>query len=247
MKRKLLLSTLMSLMLFSSAWAQRTITGTVTSADGALPGATVQVKGTNTGTTTDVDGKYSIVVPEGNDELIFRFIGYVNKEETIGSRDVIDVFLEVNKMLDEVVVAAVGLEVNKRDLGYSIQNVDAENIVKSREVNIVNALSGQAAGVQTTSSAGTPGGAAQIRIRGNTTVQGSNEPLFVIDGIPIDNSANNTGDIFEGGGVTNSNRAIDINPNDIASMTVLKGPAATALYGSRGANGVIVITTKRGC
>lgn len=233
-------------MLVGSAWAQRTITGTVTSADGSLPGATVQVKGTNTGTTTDIEGKYSLVVPEGNDELTFRFVGYVTKEETIGSRAVIDVFLDVNKMLDEVVVAAVGIEVNKRELGYSIQNVDADNIVKSREVNLVNALSGQAAGVQVTSSAGTPGGASQIRIRGNTTVVGDNSPLFVIDGIPIDNSANNTGDVFEGGGVTNSNRAIDINPNDIASMTVLKGPAATALYGSRGANGVIVITTKRG-
>jgi TonB-linked SusC/RagA family outer membrane protein len=246
MKRKLLLNTLIAFMLVGSAWAQRTITGTVTSADGSLPGATVQVKGTNTGTTTDIEGKYSLVVPEGNDELTFRFVGYVTKEETIGSRAVIDVFLDVNKMLDEVVVAAVGIEVNKRELGYSIQNVDADNIVKSREVNLVNALSGQAAGVQVTSSAGTPGGASQIRIRGNTTVVGDNSPLFVIDGIPIDNSANNTGDVFEGGGVTNSNRAIDINPNDIASMTVLKGPAATALYGSRGANGVIVITTKRG-
>jgi TonB-linked SusC/RagA family outer membrane protein len=138
------------------------------------------------------------------------------------------------------------LEVNKRDIGYSIQNVDAENIVKAREVNLLNAIGGQAAGVQVTSSAGTPGGASQIRIRGNTTVVGNNGPLFVIDGVPIDNSATNTGDVFEGGGVTNSNRAIDINPNDVASMTVLKGPAATALYGSRGANGVIVITTKKG-
>ncbi len=239
-------------MLIGSAWAQRTITGTVTSADGSLPGATVQVKGTNTGTTTDIEGKYSLVVPEGNEELVFRFVGYITKEETIGSRAVIDVFLEVNKMLDEVVVSAIGLEVNKRDLGYSIQNINAESIVNSREVNLVSALSGQAAGVQVTSSAGTPGGAAQIRIRGNTTVVGNNSPLFVIDGIPIDNSASNTGaepengGTSEGDGVTNSNRAIDINPNDIASMTVLKGPAATALYGSRGANGVIVVTTKKG-
>ena len=142
----------------------------------------------------------------------------------------------------EVVVTAVGIEANKAALGYSIENVNPEELVSAKETNLVNALSSKVAGVTVVSSSGSPGASVNIRIRGNTSINGSNSPLFVIDGIPIDNSSSGN----TTGGVDNANRAIDINPNDIAAMTVLKGPAATALYGIRAANGAIIITTKNG-
>jgi len=142
----------------------------------------------------------------------------------------------------EVVVTAVGIEANKAALGYSIENVNPDDVVAAKETNLVNALSSKVAGVVVTSSSGSPGASANIRIRGNTSINGSNSPLFVVDGVPIDNSSSGNGTA----GVDNSNRAVDLNPNDIASMTVLKGPAATALYGIRAANGAIIVTTKQG-
>ncbi|MTI40274.1 SusC/RagA family TonB-linked outer membrane protein [Fulvivirga lutimaris] len=233
----------------------RTVSGKVTAEDdnSSLPGVNVLLKGTSTGTITDADGNYTISVPE-NSILVFSFVGLKSQEVNIGARAVIDVQMESDiRQLSEVVVTAAGIEANKRELGYSIQNVDSDEIMKSGENNFVSALSGKVAGVQVTSSGGSPGAAAQIRIRGNKSVQGSNGPLFVIDGIPIDNSTFNTADSPEddvanlgSGGVTNSNRAIDINPEDVASLTVLKGPAATVLYGIRAANGAVVITTKKG-
>lgn len=232
-----------------------TVSGKVTAADdnSALPGVNVLLKGTSTGTITDADGNYSISVPQ-NSVLVFSFVGLRSQEINVGSRSVMDVSMESDiTQLTEVVVTAAGIEANKRELGYSIQNVDSDEIMKSGENNFVSALSGKVAGVQVTSSGGSPGAAAQIRIRGNKSVQGSNGPLFVIDGVPIDNSTFNTADSPEddvsdlgSGGVTNSNRAIDINPEDVASLTVLKGPAATVLYGIRAANGAVVITTKKG-
>lgn len=238
------------------AWAQeRVVSGKVTSEEdgSALPGVNVLVKGTTTGTITDFDGNYKITVPD-DAELLFSFIGFLTEEIQVSGRSVVDVALTTDiTQLSEVVVTAAGIEANKRELGYSIQNVDAEDVRKSGENNFVAALSGKVAGVQVTSSGGAPGSAAQIRIRGNKSVQGSNGPLFVVDGIPIDNSTFNTFDSPEddvsnlgSGGVTNSNRAIDINPEDVASLTVLKGPAATVLYGIRAANGAVVITTKKG-
>jgi TonB-linked SusC/RagA family outer membrane protein len=218
-----------------------------------LPGVSVLLKGTTTGTITDVDGNYQITVPD-NAVLVFSFVGFTSQEITVGARAIIDVQLESDiKQLSEVVVIAAGIEANKRELGYSIQNVDADEVRAANETNFVSALSGKVAGVQVTSSGGTPGAAAQIRIRGNKSVNQSNAPLFVIDGVPIDNSTFNTADSPEdavsnlgSGGVQNSNRAIDINPEDVQSLTVLKGPAATVLYGIRAANGAIVITTKKG-
>lgn len=243
-----------SLFVVTSVMAQRTITGKVIDDTGeGVPGATVLVKGTTNGFITDIDGNYSLTVSD-NDVLVISFVGYVTQEIPVGSRTVIDVSLETNLTeLQEVVVTAAGIEANKRELGYSIQNVDADEVRQANETNFVSALSGKVAGVQVTSSGGSPGAAAQIRIRGNKTVQGSNAPLFVIDGVPIDNSTFNTSDAPDddpanrgSGGVGNSNRAIDINPNDVESLTVLKGPAATVLYGIRAANGAVVITTKKG-
>ncbi|MEM6830457.1 MAG: SusC/RagA family TonB-linked outer membrane protein, partial [Bacteroidota bacterium] len=253
--KKTILFYLMFLMAGSlTLFAQQTISGKVTDEGGeGLPGVTITIEGTASGTTTDFDGNYQIDVSQ-NSTLIFSFIGFTTQEVAVGSRTVIDVSLSSNATeLQEVVVTAIGLEAKKRDLGYSIQEVGANEVNRANEVNLVAGLAGKAAGVQVTSSGGTPGAGAQIRIRGNTTIQGSNSPLFVVDGVPIDNSTFNTADSPEdaisdlgSGGVGNSNRAIDLNPNDIESMTVLKGPAATALYGVRAGNGAIIITTKKG-
>ncbi|WP_020532021.1 SusC/RagA family TonB-linked outer membrane protein [Flexithrix dorotheae] len=232
------------------------ITGKIISSEDnePLPGVSVIVKGTSSGTISDIDGNYRLNVPEGNDLIVFSYVGFETQEVQIGSQSVIDVTLLLDtKQLQEVVVTAIGLEANKQDLGYSIQQVDGDELTKSRETNMIAGLSGKVAGVQVTSSGGVPGSAAQIRIRGNKSIQGSNSPLFVVDGVPIDNSSFNSADSPEdavgdlsSGGAQGSNRAIDINPNDIASMTVLKGPAATALYGIRASNGAIIITTKKG-
>ncbi|WP_338793113.1 SusC/RagA family TonB-linked outer membrane protein [Bernardetia sp. MNP-M8] len=245
MKRKLLLSALMSLMLVGSAWAQRTITGTVIDAvQGGLPGATVQVKGTNTGTTTDLEGKYSITVPEGSEILVFRFVGYTTKEETIDNRTTIDVTL-AEDILGEVIITAIGIAKEKKALGYAVQDISGSELIKAPDGNALNNMSGKLAGVQVINTSGTVGGPTNVIIRGMSSVNGNNQPLYVIDGIPINNSTfRGTTNTRDGAAVGNA--AIDINPNDIESMSVLKGPSATALYGSRAANGVIIITTKKG-
>jgi TonB-linked SusC/RagA family outer membrane protein len=244
--KKLVLFGLAALLTISLSYAQdRTVTGKVTSSeDGSLiPGVTVIVKGTTTGTVTDLDGNYKLTVPASGGFLQFSFIGLKSLEVEIGSRSVIDVEMTSDiQQLGEVVVTAVGLETNKAQLGYSIENVNSDDILASREPNLVTALTGKAAGVQVISSSGSPGSSANIRIRGSTSIGRSNSPLFVVDGVPISNDESGNGVA----GVDQSNRAIDINPNDIADLTVLKGPAATALYGIRAANGAIVITTKKG-
>ncbi len=246
MRRLLLFSAGLLLLINYAALAQgRTVTGKVTSSENGtgIPGVNIVLKGTSTGTITNEAGNYSLEVPVNEGTLVFSYIGFVRQEIPLGSNSVINVQLEVdNQKLDEVVVTAVGIEANKRQLGYSIQDVKAEQLVRARETNIVSALSGKAAGVQVVSSSGSPGASANIRIRGNKSINGDNSPLFVVDGVPIDNSSSGNGTA----GVDNSNRAVDINPNDIESLSILKGPAATALYGIRAANGAVIITTKRG-
>lgn len=247
MKKYLLFSFMLMLAFtFSESWAQeRTVSGKVTAIENGepLPGVNVVLKGTTTGTVTDIDGNYKLSVPSGDGSLVFSFIGLATEEIAIGSRSVIDVQMSTDiEELSEVVVTAVGVESNKRALGYSVQNVDAQEIINSRETNLVSSLSAKVAGVNVVSASGSPGAAARITIRGQRSITGSNEPLFVVDGVPIDNSSEGNGVA----GVDNANRMIDINPNDIASMSVLKGPAATALYGIRAANGAVIITTKRG-
>ncbi|MEE9437487.1 MAG: SusC/RagA family TonB-linked outer membrane protein, partial [Saprospiraceae bacterium] len=223
--------------------AQRTITGMITDADGeTLIGANVLAKGTSVGTITDIDGSFSLEVPDGTQTLVVSYTGYDSQEIDISASSHVAIVMSEGQLLDEIVVTAGGLERNKARLGYAIQNVDADDIVSSKEVNLVNALSSKVAGVSVVSSSGSPGASANIRIRGNTSVNGTNSPLFVVDGVPINNgSVGNATD-----GVDQSNRVIDLNPNDIQSMTVLKGPSASALYGVRAANGAIIITTKRG-
>ena len=225
---------------------ERTITGTVTSSEVGepVPGVNVLVKGTTIGTVTNIDGDYRLQVPEDETTLQFSFIGYATQEATIGNQTTIDVVLESDlQSLEEVVVTAVGIEQSKRQLGYTIQEIDGESVAKANETNLVNALNSKVAGVNVYGSSGAPGASANIRIRGNTSITGSNSPLFVVDGIPINNDTYSSDAV---GGVDQSNRAIDINPADIKNLTVLKGAAATVLYGIRAANGAIIITTKKG-
>ncbi len=229
------------------------VTGNVTSAeDGSpLPGVSVVVQGTTIGAVTDFEGNYSITVPEASANLMFSFVGMISQAVPLAGQSVIDVVLEPSSTeLDEVVVTALGMTRTEKSLGYNVQSVDAEEISKSNTSDIVNAISGRTAGVTVTSSSGSPGASTYMTIRGAASITGNNQPLFIIDGMPIVTgrggtaTTNRTGTTV--GGTGNSSRSIDINPEDIASMTVLKGGAATALYGLRAANGAIIITTKSG-
>jgi TonB-linked SusC/RagA family outer membrane protein len=228
------------------AFAQtRTISGIVTSSEdgSAIPGVTVQVKGTTVGTTTDLDGKYMLEVKPGYKVLVFSYVGMKTKEVALGNQNQINVVMDPDVLqMDEVVVTAIGITKTKKALGYNVQDVNSADIAKSGNTDVVNALQGRVSGVTITKASGAAGGASYITIRGATSIIGNNQPLFVVDGVPIDNSGGAGGVA----GVATSNRAQDINPDDIASVSVLKGGAATSLYGIRGANGVIVITTKKG-
>lgn len=249
MKKVLLFNLFLLTMLCNIALAQdRTISGKVTSADdgGALPGVNVLVQGTTTGTTTDIDGNYNLSVPQDATTLIFSFIGYATQEVNIGNRSVVDVRLGSDiKQLSEVVVTALNVSREKASLGYSQQTVDGDAVNQVPESNFINSISGKVAGVQVRTN-NTMGGSTNITIRGNSSFT-NNNPLFVIDGVPVSNSTQNTLAQANGrSGYDYGNPAADINPEDIESMSVLKGAAATALYGSRGQNGVILITTKKG-
>lgn len=253
MKKGLLLWLFVAMSVLQTFAQTRTITGKVTDTkDGSpLPGVSVIVKGTTHGTVTSADGSYKIEAGN-NDNLIFSFIGYVNQEKPVGGNANISVTLGTdNKQLNEVVVTALGISKEKKSLGYSVQKIGADELVHSNENNVIQALASKAAGVQVIGSGGTPGASSKIIIRGNSTFNQSNQPLIVIDGVPIDNSTNSTASRTSPyntnlQGVNNTNRAVDINPDDIASVTVLKGPAAAALYGASAASGAIIYTTKRG-
>ncbi len=229
--------------------AQTTITGVVTSAEDGqpIPGAAVQVKGTTTGVTTDVNGRYSLRVPANAQVLQFSFVGMTTKDVTIGTQTVINVVLETEAVdIEGVVVTALGISREKKALGYAVEEVKADELNQTRSGNLITSLSGKVSGVSITSASGNMGGSSRITIRGIKSVSGNNQPLFVVDGVPMDNSNYNTIDTQRGaGGVDYGNMANDINPDDIESVSVLKGPTAAALYGSRAANGVILITTKK--
>ncbi len=223
------------------------VTGSITDETGApLVGVSVIVRGTAIGAITDLEGKYALEVPE-NSVLIFSYIGYKTSEVSIAGRSVIDVQMEEDiSQLSEVVVTALGIERDKESLSYAVSEVDGAEISQKAEPDVLRALSGRVAGVNITSAGGASGSSTNIVIRGNNSATGNNQPLFVVDGIPFDNSLSNTADNPAGAASTYSNRALDLDPNDIKSMTVLKGGAAAALYGSRASNGVIVITTYSG-
>jgi TonB-linked SusC/RagA family outer membrane protein len=248
----------MSFLIVQSSFAQsKTITGRVTSSDDgtALPGVSVVVKGTANGASTDGDGKYTIQAAPGS-VLVYTFIGMLSQERTVGVDNTIDVVLKSDaKSIDEVVVTALGITQEKRALGYAVTEVKGSTVAQTQRENFLNGLQGRVAGVEVTSTSGLPGSSSSIMIRGVSSLSGSNQPLFIVDGLPIDNktfstsglaSDKSSGTAFNNRGVDFTNRAADINPEDIESITVLKGPEAAALYGIDAASGAIVITTKRG-
>ncbi|RAJ80061.1 TonB-linked SusC/RagA family outer membrane protein [Chitinophaga dinghuensis] len=229
-------------------WLQQSIaqeirvSGVVTSRTDAqrIPGAVIRVKGSSSGAQTDADGRFAINAHE-KDTLQVFYLGFEPAFVVVGSNHVINISLEsTNRKLDEVVVTALGISREKKSLGYAVQELKSKDISEAKETNLVNALSGKIAGVQVTNSQGNMG-SSRIVIRGETSIAGNNQPLFVLDGVPVDNSQ-----LGVGTGRDFANAISDINPDDIAAISVLKGPNAAALYGSRASGGVIVIKTKTG-
>jgi len=240
-----------------SLTAQQTVTGTVTTNDGPLPGATVVVQGSNAGTTSDFDGNFSIEASVG-DVLVASYVGYATQELTVDASSQLNFVLTEDQLLDEVVITALGISREKKSLGYSVTEVAGDNLSTIKDNNLASSLTGKVAGLQISSS-GSLGSGSRVTIRGNNSIGGNSEALIVVDGMPINNSlrlqseggqreygSNDSGGqpsyepSIAGGGIS------DINPDDVESISVLKGPAASALYGSRAGNGVILITTKKG-
>ncbi|AXE18542.1 SusC/RagA family TonB-linked outer membrane protein [Runella rosea] len=248
MKRRLLLLMLLGMSMLGRAQT-KTISGKVTSPENeGVPGVNVLIKGTNVGTATKADGTYQISVPDKSGTLVFSFIGYKTADVTIGNQSTINIQLEADLVnLNEVVVTANAIVREKKELGYAVSTIGGAELVKARDPNVLNSMAGRIAGVRISQQSGTVGGSSRVMIRGANSISSSSEPLFVVDGIPISNSSfNNSETDVVTGGVDVGNRAGDLNPDDIETMNVLKGAAASALYGSRARNGVIVITTKRG-
>lgn len=252
---RLVVMTLASLILTTGAiWAQNVkVSGTVSDVNGEpLIGAYVLLQGTTQGTSTDIDGKYVIDVP-ANGTLVFQLMGMQEQAIPVNNRSVINVTLEEDAvMLEDVVVTALGIKKERKSLGYAVSDIKADELMKNKTANPISSLSGKIAGVNITQAGGGAGSGAQIILRGGTSAaEGKdNQPLIVVDGIIYDNSSSVVGNsAFDGSmksATTTSNRLMDLNPEDIENMSVLKGPAAAALYGSRAANGVIVVTTKSG-
>ena len=221
------------------------VSGYVTSAEDGygLPGVTIQVKGTSNGTITEIDGDYSITVGS-RDTLTFSYVGYQTQNIAVNGRNKIDVVMKNDAMmLDNVVVTALGIKRQKRELGYATEDISGADLTRSGSDNVINSLSGRSAGVQIITGDGVSGGSSRIVIRGNNSIFGDNQPLIVVDGVPMTNEGGVTG--WDGGqdwGTALNN----INQEDIEDLSILKGPTAAALYGSRGGNGVVLITTKKG-
>lgn len=240
------------LVAITGVYAQK-ISGVVTNADTGepVPFATIAVKGHTVGTNTDSDGKFAVEVPAGAKVIVASYVGMVTKEVIVGNSSFLNIQLKpVDQALDEIVVTAMGIKKEKKALGYSVQDINSEELLKNKNTNVINSLNGKIAGVNITQSGGAAGAGSNIVIRGGTSLERDNQPLFVVDGIIYDNGTNVGGNsAFDGAlrtATTFSNRVMDINPEDVESMSVLKGPTAAALYGSRAAAGVIIITTKKG-
>lgn len=229
---------------------ERTITGKVTSqGDGsAMPGVNVVIKGTQTGTSTNASGSYSIVVDDSKKPvLVFSYIGYDTKEVAVGNQSVIDAALQESvENLQEAVVTALGIKREERSLGYSVGKVEGKELTKVVQENVLNGMAGKVAGVSISSTGGT-GSSVSMVIRGATSISSDNQPLFVVDGVPLANTLNNISQVSgKDNRVDYGNSISSLNPNDIENISILKGPSAAALYGSRAGNGVVLITTKSG-
>ena len=223
------------------------ITGTVTDADGApVAGVSVTIKGTSRGTVTNASGIFTIEANKG-DVLVFSSVNYTTQELTVGDNNNLSITLALSAtQMNEVVVTALGIRREKRSLGYSVQDIKGDKLTLARENNLANSLSGKIAGLQISRTGNGPGGSSRIIIRGNNSVSGNNQPLVVVDGIPMENEQTATDQSEFGNSYDKGDGISQINPDDVESVSVLKGPAAAALYGSRGGNGVILITTKKG-
>ncbi|HEU5147350.1 MAG TPA: carboxypeptidase-like regulatory domain-containing protein, partial [Chryseosolibacter sp.] len=231
MKKRLLGFVVIFLVASASVMAQQTVSGRVTtSVDGSpLPGVSVLVKGTTTGTSTDSDGRFTINVPNNDAVLVLSFIGFTTQEVPVGNQTNISVEMSEDATeLSEVVVTALGIEREKKALTYSVQDVSTEEIAKARELNVINSLTGKVTGISINRAGTGVGAPTRVILRGNRSINGNSQPLYIVDGVPLN------GDIS------------DINPDDVENITVLKGGNASALYGARGQNGVIMVTTKKG-
>ncbi|MFZ1677356.1 MAG: SusC/RagA family TonB-linked outer membrane protein [Saprospiraceae bacterium] len=234
------------LLSFTLAQAQRTIKGTITDPNGEpVIGASVMVVGTTLGTVSDFNGAYELVVPQGSTSIQFAYTGYQTQTANLGASNVVDVTLAEGVVLETAVVTALGISRDKKELGYAIEKVDGEDIQLKGESDVLRALQGRVAGVNIIGSSSQPGSATRLTIRGNTSFLGENQALYVVDGIPFDGSSYGASFQLTGGGAY-GNRMADLDPNNIESLTILKGATAAALYGSRASRGVVIITTKSG-
>ena len=237
-------------LLCANVMAQRTVSGKVTSSEdgSSLPGVNVVLKGTTTGAVTDIDGNYKVSIPESGGILVFTFIGLATQEIAVGAQSVINVIMQPDvEQLGEVVVTALGIERKPETLGYGITSVSNEDLNVARETNVINGLQGKLSGVNIVNTSGNLGGSPNIQVRGISSLNGGNQPLLVVDGVQITSNNIATGSRTQGGFDTGSNPfATALNPDNIETLTVLKGATAAALYGSRATNGVIIVTTKSG-
>lgn len=244
MRKLLLLSSFIFLLAQLSIAQVMDVSGKITDDKGkGIPDATVFVKGTSTSTTTDAGGNYIIKASKGS-TLIVNILGYAKKEIVVSNKTVNLSLSAVDQNIGEVVVTALGLSREKKSITYSAQSVNSSEISNSGRSNLMDDINGKVSGVQITNAGGQAGGGTTVIIRGYNSLTGNNQPLYVVDGIPIDNSSETgPGDNYS---VQTANRAIDLNPSDVENLTILKGGAATALYGIKAANGAIIITTKKG-
>ena len=240
-----LLTLLLALIVHITYAQEKTVSGTVTDQSGLpLPGVNIVVQGTTNGTQSDFDGNYSINASVGQ-TLLFTYIGQKPVSQTVGASSTINVQMEEDaQALEEVVVTAQGIKREKKSLGYAVASVDADQLEQKAEGDVGRVLNGKASGVLINAASGVSGSATNIIIRGFTSISGSNQPLFIVDGVPFSGDTNAQGDAIDGN--VGSSRFLDLDPNNIANVNVLKGLAAANLYGTAGRNGVILITTKAG-
>ena len=244
--KKLSLLLFMLLCVVSMTFAQRTVTGSIIDVNGeSLIGANVLAKGTSVGTITDIDGNFSLEVPDGNNTLVISYTGYQTQEVDIEGQSIVSITLAEGELLDEIVVTGLGIKREKKALGYAVTTIGASDIQLKPEADIARVLRGKVPGVDISQTSGLAGSGTNVIIRGYSSITGTNQPLFVVDGVPF-NSSTNTDRGFDRGGATASSRFLDLDPNNISEVSVLKGLSATVLYGEAGRNGVIIVTTKNG-
>lgn len=244
--KKLSLVLTMVLFCLGITIAQRTITGTVTDDTGeSLIGASVLLKSSSIGTVTDIEGSYSLEIPDGDQTLVFSYTGYAAQEVAVGASNVVNMVLSEGLELSEVVVTGLGIKREKKALGYAVTTIGSGDVNLKPESDVGRILRGKVPGVNITSTSGLAGSGTNIIIRGYSSITGDNQSLFVVDGVPF-NADTNSDRGFDAGGATASSRFLDLDPNSIAEISILKGLSATVLYGEAGRNGVVLVTTKGG-